>query len=350
MQYQSLAFNQEVEASASCIISGYPLSFSIPVHFDVAPLQTISGSPSVTSFIPGRTHVPLLFGWDVRNWQPKGVSGNVSIVGPSGWRADRQPFSIAREDGEAEGHIALTPPPILSSGDEAFQLRTGYCSADVNVHVFDAAVAPNLRIGIIESYDNTLEEAAHILNVPCTMLDDSTISGGELSTYSSIIIDLRAYLVRNALKNSNARLLRYVEQGGTLIVMYQRDQEWKPEYAPYPFRISRRRVTMEDAPITVLQPGHPLLTTPNRITAEDWKGWTQERGLYFPDNVPPEYSRLLSCSDPDEEPLTTGYLSARYGKGVYIYTSYVWYRQLKEAHPGAFRCFANMISYIHPGE
>ncbi|HEX9005742.1 MAG TPA: hypothetical protein VF889_00510, partial [Bacteroidota bacterium] len=168
---------------------------------------------------------------------------------------------------------------------------------------------------------------------------------GDLSRYSTIVIDIRAYLVRPALQTHNRRLLDFAEAGGTLLVMYQRDQEWKPDYAPVPFRITRQRVTQEDAPVTILLPGHPLMTTPNRIGPEDWMGWKQERGIYFPGDVPPAYDRLLACADPDEEPLTTGLITTRTGKGAYIYTSYVWYRQMKEENPGAFRCFANMISY-----
>ena len=104
-------------------------------------------------------------------------------------------------------------------------------------------------------------------------------------------------------------------------------------------------MTLEDAPIVYLQPAHPLLNWPNVITAEDWTGWKQERAVYFPGDVPSEYVRLLSAQDPDESPLTTGYLVAPVGAGSYIYTSFVWYRQLKEWNVGALRCFANMISY-----
>ncbi len=109
--------------------------------------------------------------------------------------------------------------------------------------------------------------------------------------------------------------------------------------------MTRQRVSVEEAPVRVLEPRHPLFTSPNTINAGDWAGWIQERGVYFPGSVSQEYTRLLSSNDPDEPELDTGYLCANYGRGSYIYTSYVWYRQLKEMHSGAFRCFANMISY-----
>jgi hypothetical protein len=151
--------------------------------------------------------------------------------------------------------------------------------------------------------------------------------------------------VRDDLKKNYQKLLDYVRGGGNLVVMYQRDQEWKSDYAPFPFQITRQRVSVEEAPIQVLQQQHPLFHQPNIITASDWKDWKQERAVYFPGDVAKEYVQLLSSHDPDEVPLTTGYLTADFGGGTYIYTSYVWYRQLKEMHPGAFRCFANMLSY-----
>jgi hypothetical protein len=95
----------------------------------------------------------------------------------------------------------------------------------------------------------------------------------------------------------------------------------------------------------MIAPDHLLLQKPNRITDKDWQGWKQERAVYFPVSVPGEYTQLLSTHDPDEPALTTGYLAATVGKGSYIYTSFVWYRELKEQNPGAYRCFANMISY-----
>ncbi len=348
MQYHSLERRQDVNAVVSCRVNGRPVTLSVPVRFDVAPLQTITVSPQESGFIRDRMRGPLTIRYRIRNWQPRPVSGTVSLEGPAGWSRPSKRFTIPREDSTASGTFEVAPPPGVRTGEYRFRVKTASCEASLTIRVFDAAVAPGVRLGIVESYDNTLEAAARELAVPYTMLDDSALAHGDLSRYSTIVIDIRAYLVRGALQSHNHRLLEFARQGGTLLVMYQRDQEWKPEYAPYPFRISRMRVTEEDAPVTILLPGHPLMTTPNRIGPEDWQGWKQERGLYFPADVPPAYDRLLACSDPDEEPLTTGLITARTGKGAYIYTSYVWYRQMKEENPGAFRCFANMISYF-PG-
>ncbi len=343
-QYSSLDRHQNIRAILTCRIQGRLMSFTTPVEFDVAPHQTISVAAPSLVYIPGRSSGSLPLSWEVHNWDPTAVKGTVNINGLADWTSTAGHFEIPGENGTSTGTLTLRPPGGVVPGEYTFHVKTGLAETPVHVHVFRADVRPDVRVGIVESYDNTLEAATQTLNVPSTKIDDSTIAKGDLAQFSAIIVDIRAYLVRDILKSSNARLLDYVRQGGTLIVMYQRDREWKPEYAPFPFEISRRRVTREDAPITVLTPDNPLMTSPNRIGASDWLNWKQERGLYFPRNVPSEYSRLLSCADPDEEPLTTGYLCAPFGRGEYIYTSYVWYRELKEGNPGAFRCFANMIS------
>jgi hypothetical protein len=190
-----------------------------------------------------------------------------------------------------------------------------------------------------------LSGALRDLRVRCDTLNDAALANGDLSPYQTIIVDMRAYLVRVTLREHNRRLIDWVRRGGNLVVMYQRDAEWKGEYAPYPFSVSRQRVTMEDAPVTALLPEHPLLRWPNAITSRDWDGWKQERSVYLPVDVPPVYERLISTHDPDEPDADTGYLCASDGTGSYIYTTYVWYRQLKDRHPGALRCLANMVSY-----
>lgn len=343
-QYQSLFRNQDIVAHLQCTVNGEPFTFSTPVPFDVAPPQTIRLSANSMAYIPGRTHTPLPVRWMLHNWEPATYSGPVDVADTLGWHAKPVTVSVGGNGVSDTGVIFLDPPAKVIPGDYTVPVQSAHARALLAVHVFDARVRPGVHVGIIESYDNTLEEAMTLLNVSASQIDDATLREGDLSQYSSIIVDIRAYLVRNALKEANARLLDYVRNGGTLIVMYQKDQEWKPDYAPYPFAISHRRVTREDAPVTILAKDDPLMTTPNRIGPSDWLNWKQERGLYFPAEVPKEYVRILSCSDPDEEPLTTGYLRAAYGKGEYVYTSYVWYRELKEGNPGAFRCFANMIS------
>ena len=116
------------------------------------------------------------------------------------------------------------------------------------------------------------------------------------------------------------------------------------EIGPFPLEISRDRVTDENAELRILAPEHPLMNSPNKITAEDFKGWVQERGLYFPNKWDSAWAPIFSCNDPGEKPLDGGLLVAKYGQGYFIYTGYSWFRQLPAGVPGAYRLFANMVS------
>ena len=126
--------------------------------------------------------------------------------------------------------------------------------------------------------------------------------------------------------------------------MYQKTIEWESSYAPYPINVSRNRVTVEDAPIKILEPTHPLFTTPNKITPTDWDHWIQERGLYFPRTWHQNYTPLIHTTDPNEDIPPGNTLIAPVGKGTYLYTALGWYRQLRERHPGTLRIFANMLA------
>ncbi|MFP5247524.1 MAG: LmbE family protein, partial [Thermoanaerobaculia bacterium] len=144
---------------------------------------------------------------------------------------------------------------------------------------------------------------------------------------------------------AHEKLMQYVENGGTYVVQYNTtDELMVPVPGPYPFKISRDRVTVEEAPVKILAPDHPLLTTPNRITIADFNGWVQERGLYFPNEWDPRYTTILSTNDPGESEKPGGQLVARHGKGVFVYTAYAWWRQLPGGVPGAIRAFVNLVS------
>jgi hypothetical protein len=224
------------------------------------------------------------------------------------------------------------------------------------VRVVAVHVAPNLRVGLVETYDDTYAQSLSHLGVKFKRLTPEDIRTGDLALYDTILLGMRAYLKRPDVRAANGRLLDYVQNGGHLIVSYNKLFEWNEgreapagigtnaQWAPYPITLSRGRVTVEEAPVTVLEPHHPLFNRPNKVTTHDWDGWFQERGLYFPAAYDKAYAELLACGDPGEKPLRGGHLIAGYGKGTYLYTAYVWYRQLRRGHPGAYRIFANMIS------
>lgn len=140
-------------------------------------------------------------------------------------------------------------------------------------------------------------------------------------------------------------VLKYVEGGGTAIVQYNNDVSLDYKmFAPYPLKLSRSRVSEEDAEVRILLPDHPVLNTPNKITKRDFDGWVQERGLYFPSSWDSRYAALLSMNDEGEDPLDGSLLVASYGKGYYVYTSLSFFRELPEGVPGAYRLFANLVS------
>jgi LmbE family N-acetylglucosaminyl deacetylase len=251
---------------------------------------------------------------------------------------------------EAEGDQKIIP--VTAVVGENIEPRDYFLNAMVDgerephfgfARVVDAQIPEGLNVGVIQSYDDTFMKTLDRLSIPHAALSMEDLLPGRLDAFTSIIVDIRAYLVRPDLVANNQALLDYANRGGRVLVMYQKTQEWKPEYAPYPIRVSRNRVTVEDAPITVLAPEHPLFTTPNAIGEEDWSGWIQERGLYFPDEWAEQYTPLVACSDPGEDIPPGSLLYANVGDGDYLYCALGLYRQIRELHPGALRLFANML-------
>ncbi len=325
-------------------IDGRRVAVTKSIVLDVAPPLELTVLPRIAWLPLTRSSDGIEFDYTIVNRFPHKIAGSIDIQSPPGWRGDPESFLIKAEDGSTSGTMGI----VAGSGnvpEGTIRFVSQYATTSCDIRLLDVKVATGVRLGIIRSYDTTIETVARNLDVPFTIFDQKEIATGDLSRFSSIVIDIRAYAVRDDLVENNERLLEYVRNGGNLIVFYQKTQDWKKEYAPYPFDLTRARITDEEAPMTILQSQHPLVMRPNIIGPEDWTGWVQERGVYFPDNVPPEYVRILSSHDSDEPPLDTGLLVADVGRGSYMFTSYVWYRQMKEANPGALRFFANMISY-----
>jgi LmbE family N-acetylglucosaminyl deacetylase len=343
-QYTPIEHVEEIVARVDFKLNGRDVSLALQPAFDVAPALTLSVSPTTARISSSRIGEAKKFSFTIKNFQPHKTAGRVSVAAPKGWTSEPVSFAVSAEDSSASGTLLVKPPADVKAGEYKLRFRAAEAVEDVVVKVVDWNVETNIRLGIIKSYDNTLEAAAEELGMKHKLLDAQDLEN-DLSQFNTIVVDIRSYLARADLKRNNQKLLEYVKRGGNLVVMYQKDQDWKPEYAPYPFTVTRRRVSVEETPMQILLRDHPLLNAPNKITDADWNGWMQERGVYFPDNVAPQYTQLLSSNDPDEPALTTGYLVANYGSGSYIYTSYVWYRQLKEYNAGAWRNFINMICY-----
>ena len=216
----------------------------------------------------------------------------------------------------------------------------------------DARVNRKVSVGYIRGFDFSLLNALNALGVESKELSVDEVKTSDLSKYSSIIVDNRVYESQPELIATNQKLLDYANAGGNLIVFYHRIDEFnpnpqrkRPQLSPYKLILGNERITDENAPISFLEPDHPLLNSPNKLNQDDFKDWIQERGLYYPREWDPQFKALLQSNDPGEAPLKGGLLVADYGKGHYIYTSMVWYRQLRAGVPGAYRMLANMISY-----
>jgi len=221
----------------------------------------------------------------------------------------------------------------------------------VAVYSSEARVNPNVRVGYIRGFDFSLPNALAALEVESKELSVDGVRTADLSKYTSIIVDNRVYESQPDLIAANQKLLDYANAGGTLIVFYHKSNEWnpdprrnRPQLSPYKLILGDERITDENAPVTFIEPEHPLLNFPNKLGQDDFKDWIQERGLYYPREWDPQIRALLQSNDPGEAPLKGGLLVADYGRGHYIYSSMVWYRQLRAGVPGAYRMLANMIS------
>ncbi|MGZ5487978.1 MAG: PIG-L family deacetylase, partial [Candidatus Aminicenantales bacterium] len=225
-------------------------------------------------------------------------------------------------------------------------IRRQVCFPDSRLKVVKLDIkTEGKRIGYIMGAGDEVPQALQNLGYDVVELSDEMLENGDLSPFDTIITGVRAYNTRNILKLMTEKLLQYVDRGGTLVVQYNVASGSLPErIGPYPFTIGRDRVSVENAPVVFLAPGHPLLNVPNKITPEDFKGWIQERGLYFPSQWDEKYETVLACHDPGEPDRTGGLLYGRYGQGIFVYTAYAWFRQLPAGVPGAFRLFANIIS------
>jgi LmbE family N-acetylglucosaminyl deacetylase len=219
-----------------------------------------------------------------------------------------------------------------------------YRDAVTHVEVFKVETAPGVNVGYVMGAGDTVPGAIEQLGIGVSLLSAEDLASEDLSRYDTILVGARAYEFRPDLVANQQRLIDYVRDGGTMIVQYQTLASEGVTFTPYPAKLSRARVVDETAPVTILEPAHPIFRWPNRITEEDFGGWVQERGLYFLEQWDERFMPLLESHDPGEPPQRGGMLIAPHGSGQYVYTGYAWFRQLPAGVPGAFRIFANLLS------
>jgi LmbE family N-acetylglucosaminyl deacetylase len=201
------------------------------------------------------------------------------------------------------------------------------------------------NIGYLPGAGDSLADNLRQMGCSVTTLNDTNLTAEQLRGLDAIVIGVRAYNVRKNLGSELPALFDYAENGGTVIAQYNRPNGLlTSNLAPYDLHLSGDRVTDETAAVTFLAPDNPVLNTPNKITDADFAGWIQERGIYFPDRWDEHFTPILACHDPGETPLKGSLLVAQYGKGYFIYTGLVFFRELPAGVPGAYRLFANLLS------
>lgn len=313
---------------------------------------------------------PLEYTVRLASEAPEGIGGTVRLDVPAGWRVREGPVAVrfARPGEVREVRFAVVPPAGTAAGDypvaAVFQAEDGrrftrgvqmidyphvrarplYHAAMSRVRAFDVHVPAGLRVGYIEGAGEEGPRFLQNLGITPELLDADDLAEGDLSRFDVIVAGSRAYEVRTDLMAHNQRLLDWVSRGGTMIVQYNKYEIVEGRFTPYPITMARPhgRVTDEASPVRIIDPAHPVLTTPNRIGAADWEGWVQERGLYFAQTWDPAYTPVLEMGDPGDA-LRGGLLVARHGQGTYVYTGLAFFRQFPDGVPGAYRLFANLL-------
>ena len=295
------------------------------------------------------------------------LEGFVQIAHPKDWNVypEKQKVSITHKGEDQTLIFTVIPPknqseglitPMVTVGNEVYTKKLVEINYD---HIpFQTVLLPSEskvvrldikkrgeNIGYIEGAGDVVPESLKQIGYNVVVIKPEEINAETLNRFDAIVVGIRAYNVVEALKYKQQLLFNFVEQGGNLIVQYNTSRETiVDELAPYKLELSRDRVTDENAEVRFLNPNHPLLNYPNKITEKDFEGWTQERGLYFPDQWSSEFTPLLSMNDKGETPKDGSLLVAKHGKGYYIYTGLSFFREFPEGVSGAYRLFANMLS------
>ncbi|AUP77975.1 PIG-L family deacetylase [Flavivirga eckloniae] len=295
------------------------------------------------------------------------LEGYAEIHHPKNWNVypEKQKVSIKNKGEEQSLVFTIIPPknqsegyisPIVHVNDKAYTKELIEINYD---HIpFQTVLLPSetkvVRLDIkkkgeniayIQGAGDMVPESLEQIGYNVRILKPEDINTETLSRFDAVVVGIRAYNTVEALKFKQQILFDFVAQGGNMIVQYNTRHRLKvPELAPYELELSRDRVTDENAEVRILEPEHTLLNYPNKITQNDFKGWTQERGLYFPNKWSKEFTPILSMNDKNEKPKKGSLLVAKHGKGHYIYTGLSFFREFPEGVSGAYRLFANMLS------
>jgi LmbE family N-acetylglucosaminyl deacetylase len=335
------------------------------------PISVLLTSPVVVASVSGNRESRIQV--SVRSNVQDPVKATLHLETPQGWKVSPESFPVELEhDGDLSNYTFEVTPQNIKEGTyhvtaaaeyngkkyaEGFKLITrpdldsfyAYRPATENVQAVDVNLPPQLRVGYIMGAGDEIPAVLQSVGLNVSLITPQELATGDLTRYGTIVLGIRAYDVRTDVREENRRLLDYVNRGGTLIVQYNQSTGIfnQGHYTPYPATLSNERVSVEEEPVEILQPQDRIFSYPNKIGPDDFKGWVQERGLYFMSEWDPKFQPLLSSHDPGEPPRNGGMLMAHYGKGLYIYSGYAFFRQLPAGVPGAIRLFVNLVSAGH---
>ncbi len=295
------------------------------------------------------------------------LKGTLMLDLPESWNVEPKSynFELLQKGEKGLFNFKITPPDkqetataraIVKLGSEQFQYSLEeinydhipaqmlFNSSDVKFVKLDLEKG-NEKVAYITGAGDNIPKNLRQIGYTVDIINDLEFSDEILDQYDVIILGIRALNTVERLKFDFDKLLEFVKRGGNLIMQYNTSHRLVTEnFAPYPLKLSRDRITVEGSKVKILNPNHPVLNYPNKINENDFDDWVQERGLYFPGNWSEEYETIISAHDPGEKPLDGGLLIAKYGKGYYIYSGLSWFRELPAGVPGAYRLFVNMIS------
>ncbi len=368
----------DLQAEFSFTIDNQPFTFNSPIifkytdetrgelyrTFEIRPEISANISDKVYVFADNQTKdVEITLKSAKAN-----VSGSVSLELPNGWKSvpasidfnltnkyqeQKVIFKVTPSSKDSEGQIKVVAKTnngtyergILTVAYDHIPPQTLFPISEAKVVKLDIKFKGK-NIGYIAGAGDEVPAALKQIGYAVTMLTEKEFNE-DLSKFDAIVVGVRAYNTEERLKFYQKKLMEYVEKGGNMIVQYQVNnnlQKIDGGMGPFPFKVSRERVTVEEAEIRFLKPDSPLLNFPNKITNKDFDNWIQERGLYFANEWDAKYEAILSSNDPTEKPMDGGLLYTKYGKGNYIFTGYAFFRQLPAGVSGAYRLFANFIS------
>jgi len=342
-------------------------AFSVKV---TPPLEVIP-APATGAATPVELEIHVA----VTNGTKGAAQVNVRLETPPGWSVTPPSVTIAfgHEDESLSARFQVIAPARVApgaytaravatstaAGTEQFafgyqdieyphiQRRQIIKPAETTLKIVDVKIAPGLSVGYVNGVGDQVPPAIEQLGAKLTFIDQDELAWGDLTKYNVIVTGVRAYERRADLRAYNRRLLEYAEQGGTVLVQYNKFEFNQSQYGPYPAVVSGNRVSDENVPVKMLVPNDPVFTFPNTIGPATWANWVQERGLYFLGDKDPKYVDLVSMTDSFQDnpgDKLGSLVEARVGKGRWVYLGLGLWRQLPAGTDGAYQLLANLLS------